>query len=360
MRIIALFFMLFSFILESQAGFFAPTCSASSCGSLQGFKKCLADPTSPYRYFIYHPETIGDSRAFQRLRKFTDVHPNCYAQFCNRVCSTVPEQFQDSEMVRGEKSNWLSRQTDRFRQNERWRSRELEKRGKVQNQIAKLCKRQDLIGNEIRLLCSECDAYLKKDRQLIPACRARVSYKPSRIKVRKREMQEFSRGEDNDWGMQAIQNADYGRARERFINTQGQRRRGEYSRRALQEEDSFSRRSRGARRGDVEERDDMSEVASQRSGRSDRSRRSAASRLSQDSERSASSRSSRTSQLTAENLAQLPRGKGQSVEGWRENVSDASSDSGVSEDAFSEDSSEEGSEESDDDSETSSVFSDDD
>lgn len=224
------------------------TCTAMSCGSLKGFKQCLASPTSPYRYFIFHPQAITDIRAYQRLRAFTTVHPKCYAQFCNRVCSMVPQKFHqaaaqnpgqvpqefpDDESISdfsdegssvsgsqqsvasgtsaSKKASWLSRQKDWLLKNDRWKAREFEKRSSVQTRVDSLCTRDDLVGKEIRLLCSECAAYLKDDRQMIPACDQGIHYKaPPNVSVKEktRRASELYPGgpvPDESWGARDLE-----------------------------------------------------------------------------------------------------------------------------------------------------------
>ena len=190
MKIIALFLILLSISLQGAASFMA--CTANSCGSLKGFKKCLADPSSSYRYFVFHPQYVGRVEARERLRRFTSVHPNCYAQFCNRVCSTVPKQFQEPAEDPVVKSSWLARQADRLRQNEKWRGRESEKRWIVQDRVEQLCERKDIVGAEIRLMCSDCSSYVKRDRELIS---------PGQTKKNKnRGGSEYGQGYDDEEG----------------------------------------------------------------------------------------------------------------------------------------------------------------
>ncbi|HCI48879.1 MAG: hypothetical protein A2621_01355 [Alphaproteobacteria bacterium RIFCSPHIGHO2_01_FULL_41_14] len=165
-------------------------CSANSCGTLKGFKKCLGSQKSAYRYFIFHPEALESRQARTRLRTFINDHPKCYTQFCNRVCSTVPEQFLGAARKRPQKANWLRRQADWARQNKAWRTREAHTRFRTRIRIEDLCKRQDNRGKEIRLWCSECADYLKGDREMIDACRAEITYNISPvIRFRKRGQQ---------------------------------------------------------------------------------------------------------------------------------------------------------------------------
>lgn len=263
------------------------TCSALSCGSLKGFRQCLASPMSPYQYFIFHPEAITDLRAYQRLRAFTTAHPNCYSQFCNRVCSVVPSKFSpqaqqsyqdflDEDSLEGgatqpsrgavPRGSWLSRQKDRLLQNDRWRAREFAKRSGVQEKVDTLCNRDDLVGKEIRLFCSECDAYLKSDRKMIPACVQTLHYKaPAKDLPNQQESKSNSgrRGaffernsgigseEDEAWGTRDLNQRQI-RTRSRFQDEQQSR----FPQEEREQEERISRRYREPERRNYDDEHD--------------------------------------------------------------------------------------------------------
>ncbi|MFN7662304.1 MAG: hypothetical protein ACK5PQ_01050 [Alphaproteobacteria bacterium] len=295
------------------------------------------DPSSPLRYFASRPYAFRDIRSIKMLRKFISTHPNCYSQFCNRVCSTVPAQFQqfqnvpiqaqqnrmreeevetDSGMeeedegfiedeeseggssetrsvrsmpVQGEgneiiltrmggnnrmpmavnpvkinepykKPNWFSRQINRLKKNDAWRTYETQKRYTRYNRVEKLCQSKNMAGTEIKILCSECMPYLKDDREMIPACEVRLSYK--------------STNTYEDYGKWKAQ-----------LNHQGIEHQGK--------------------------EEDMSDTSSQSSGSSE------------GSQQSRTSHSSHNSGLTKEIVGQVPMGGPPSIQQWAQKVSNS-------------------------------------
>lgn len=281
MKIIFLFLAFFSFSLEIKARFM--TCTASSCGTLRGFKECLADPSSPYRYFIFHPQYVKRTEAVERFRRFTLTHPNCYAQFCNRVCAGVPKKFsrQKVDSFDDEETSWLTRQVDRLRQNERWRAQERDKRTIIEKRIQRLCKRNDMAGAEMRLMCSECAPYVKRDRRLISECQLMNNEKQSKSNQYGRwDGSGYDEGYDseNDSRFRRNNNVSYYSSQPNPIDWT-----------PLRQQESMEQPSKQKKRKRSQE--DMSDTLSQ------------SSRFSRQSNSSRSSQSSRSSALTAENLA---------------------------------------------------------
>jgi hypothetical protein len=101
-----------------------------------------------------------------------------FSDDASEISSSPP--FVEAETRAPQKASWFSRQRDWLTKNDRWKARQFEERASVQSRVEGLCRRNDIVGEEMRVLCSECAAYLKPDRQMIPACEKMIHYKPAK------------------------------------------------------------------------------------------------------------------------------------------------------------------------------------
>lgn len=62
------------------------SCSTFACGSLRGFRGCLASPQSIYRFYAYHRHHAQSAKARDARMRFIYAFPDCFKSFCRNVC----------------------------------------------------------------------------------------------------------------------------------------------------------------------------------------------------------------------------------------------------------------------------------
>ena len=254
------------------------TCSRFCCRTLNGFKRCLSNPTSPYRFFEKRPEYAETRQSLRALLKFTKVHPNCYKQFCNRVCSDLPKKFQEVEEPEPqEKKRWYKRKFSKikstFLRDDRWKFKEAKKRTIIRNHIKALCASSSEEGGQLRILCSQCR---RMDRKMIKSCRVIIKGNKQRPKGRSTPYLGVSRRVFNPVWLKV----------ERAVT----RKKGK----------AEERKKKRRKHQHVREHDEIDDRGSDTSSQSSRSSGS-----SRSSDSSQGSQSSHVSRLTSDNLSHL-------------------------------------------------------
>lgn len=128
------------------------SCWRQNCTSYKGFAGCITSSDSPYAGYALRPDQVSTRGAYNAFLAFITKHKNCYANFCNRVCSDLSEEY-----VEQQKGRFFSR----FKEN---------KQAAQVDAIKKFCTLATPIADQFRFYCSFCQPYLKYGNTIIAEC----------------------------------------------------------------------------------------------------------------------------------------------------------------------------------------------